>query len=197
MFQTSGSSVWKSRLGGVLSRASTVFFAKDSNIMFESACEPVKTCNEEIGIYRSVLARALGDVATFAPYQKASVTPAIQGSATAAAKHCNGNSDNDTFCNFSWLPSETVAFTGLDQQVSALQIVLANLDRPQLATANHTGSGDASGSTGPSSTSTSAPSSTQSTATPTASVDTGAGNRLVGSVCGVFAGVVAGIFFSL
>jgi mannan endo-1,6-alpha-mannosidase len=161
--------------------------------MVETACELGQNCNEEIGVYRSVLARALGDIATFAPYLKTSVTPKIQKSATSAAKKCNGNSAKDTFCNFSWLSSQNTAFTGLGQQISALQIVLANLDRPQLVTANNTGSEGTSGSTGPSSTSTSASSSTQSTATPTASGGTGAGNRLVGSVCGVFAGVVAAL----
>jgi mannan endo-1,6-alpha-mannosidase len=95
-----------------------------------------------------------------APYLKASVTPKIQKSATSAAKKCNGNSAKDTFCNFSWMSSRNSAFTGLGQQISALQIVLANLDRPQLATANQTGSGDGSESTGSSSTSASAPSST-------------------------------------
>ncbi|QKX55882.1 uncharacterized protein TRUGW13939_02981 [Talaromyces rugulosus] len=181
---TSGSSIWKSRLDGVLSRATEVFFNIDPDVMVGTGCEFVQSCNEEIGIYRSVLARALGDIATFAPYLKASVTPKIQNA-------------KDTFCNFSWMSSRNTAFTGLGQQISALQIVLANLDRPQLATANQTGSGDGSESTGSSSTSTSAPSSTQSTATPTASGDTGAGNRLVGSVCGVFAGVVAALFLPL
>jgi mannan endo-1,6-alpha-mannosidase len=191
--------VWKSRLDGVLSRASSVFFSNDTDIMFEVACETMHTCIEEITSYKAVLARALGDVATFAPYQGALVTPKIQESATAAAKQCSGNSDKDTFCNFSWLPSQADdVFTGLGQQVSALQIVLANLDRPQLATANQTSPSDPSGSTGSSSASTSAPSSTQpTTAKPTASGDTGAGNRVVGSMCGVFAGFFAAMFLSL
>ncbi|CRG84923.1 Putative mannan endo-1,6-alpha-mannosidase C970,02 [Talaromyces islandicus] len=192
---TSGSSVWKSRLDGVLSRASSLFFYNNTDIMFEAVCETTQTCNEDMTSYKTVLARALGDVATFAPYQETIVTPKIQGSATAAAKQCSGTSDKDTFCNFSWLSSQADdEFTNLGSQISALQIVLANLDRPQLASANQTSPGDASGTTGPSSTSTGAPSSTQSTtATPT----TGVGNRVVGSMCGVLAGVVAAMLFSL
>lgn len=154
-----------------------IFFKND--VLIEFACETINTCGPGQKPLKSILARALADAIQFAPYTKQTIDPKIQSSAAAAAKACTGDASS-TICGFQW----TKPFdndTGLAQEINALQIILANLDRPALATvqtstssssANSSSSGTSTGSA----TSGSATSSAQSG--PSASPSTGTGVHL-------------------
>ena len=94
--------------------------------MYEAACEPVDTCDEDKYAFKGLTAQWLGATAQVAPYTTDSIMPLLHSSAQAAAKQCTGGR-NDTACGSSWTTSKFDGSTGLGQELFAMNVVVANL----------------------------------------------------------------------
>lgn len=119
--------------------------AEKANILTEVACANSNNCNADQQAYRAILARALA-VAKELDQEK--VTAVLQASAQGAAASCSGGS-NGTSCGSDWSSGKFDGSTGLGQDLSALEIMLANIPRNATQTTNGTSSsasGEPSGS---------------------------------------------------
>jgi len=138
----------------------------------EVACAPNKNCNTDQLAFRAPLARALAQINALTPdtrlYQSSNTTLPngqtmpqanlseplwtvhervnfiLQTSARGAAAQCSGGS-NGTTCGSDWSNSTWDGTEGLGQDLSALNIILANLPAGPLANATVTRPGPAPG----------------------------------------------------
>jgi mannan endo-1,6-alpha-mannosidase len=135
-----------------------VFF-KDQ-IMYEIACEPNGKCNVDQRSFKAYLSRNMAAAVKLAPYTADILNPMIQASARAAAQQCSGTAGpygaRGNICGLKWTAGAQYdgAF-GVGEQMSALEIIQANLG-PEVAgpLTNATGGtskGDASAGSGRSS----------------------------------------------
>lgn len=117
--------------------------------MIEVACEPQDTCRTEIYAFKGIAAQWLGAIPPIAPYTSDFLLPSLRSSAQAAAKQCSGG-NNKTACGFQWTASKYDGNTGLGQELSALNMVLANLAAKSTgpAKANSTSTRTTSGGSG-------------------------------------------------
>jgi mannan endo-1,6-alpha-mannosidase len=118
----------------LLSATLAMFFPKeyDYNIMEEIACEPLVTCDRNMRCYKGFLSWWLAYTAQMVPYTYSQIIPKLQTSATAAAKTCTGGSDGNG-CGISWVLQKNVGTTGMEEDMSVLGVLTANL----IAFANH------------------------------------------------------------
>ncbi|KAL2074012.1 hypothetical protein VTL71DRAFT_7790 [Oculimacula yallundae] len=152
---TNQSSTWQTRLEGLLN--STDIFFKDG-IMYESACETVKTtgtCNTDQQSFKAYLSRWMAATAKLVPAYHDTIMKLLKPSAKAAAAQCSGGTDGMT-CGEHWYQPYDGLY-GLGQQMSALSVVQSMLidEAPALATNGNGGTskgdvdagkkGDASG----------------------------------------------------
>lgn len=96
-------------------------------------------------------------IAQVAPYTESEILPLLQGSAAAAAKSCTGGK-NDDACGIQWYKSKYDGSTGMEQQISATAVFVANLiafDQNGLATQSTAKNSSASSTTSGSPSSTS------------------------------------------
>jgi mannan endo-1,6-alpha-mannosidase len=87
--QTNDSSVWKTRVNGLLS-ASSVFF-KDGGIMYEAACEDVNgsgTCDTDQQSFKGYLATWMAGTAKLCPSTYNTIMKYLKASSVAAAAQC-------------------------------------------------------------------------------------------------------------
>lgn len=117
---TNGSSVWQSRLTSVLGGATAYFFQDD--IMYESACQPYKTCNNDQRCFKSIFSRMLGFTSVLAPFTSDTIDPLLKASAMAAAGSCDGGTDGHT-CGLDWQLKTNDGYYGLGEQMSALEVI--------------------------------------------------------------------------
>lgn len=68
----------------------------------------------------------MGDVAQLAPWTRDTIATRLRASATAAAAQCVGGKTG-TYCGMRWTTGEYDGTTGVGQQMSALEVVQANL----------------------------------------------------------------------
>ena len=116
----------------------SVFFTADNatqsptagpGIMFEAACEPSQTCQaEELG-FKGLTAQWMGETMQVAPFTRYTIMNYLQKSAEGAAKQCSGGRDGTT-CGTRWTESKYDGKTGLEQEYSAFNVILANLAVP-------------------------------------------------------------------
>ena len=107
---------------------SQVFF-KDK-VMIEAACEPRGNCNNDQLSFKAYLSRFLAASCKWMPQLWPQIQPFIQASASAAALQCSGTGAGLTgnACGFRWTDGANWDGTfGWGQQMSALQVILANL----------------------------------------------------------------------
>ncbi|KAK8169784.1 glycoside hydrolase [Phyllosticta citrichinensis] len=138
-------SVWRTRSLTLLSGIENVFYptspnavpatSKNNNasVLVEVACEPVATCNTEQTAFKGLAARWLVWAAVSAPAAMnipARVAGKISGTASAAQQRCEGAE----LCAGRWFDlseerdvGDISSFTGLGQQLSAFDAVLAPL----------------------------------------------------------------------
>ncbi|TKA78771.1 hypothetical protein B0A55_04127 [Friedmanniomyces simplex] len=178
-------------------------FTTQGGVLYEVACEPSKNCDTDQLAFKAVLARALANArdltldtslyhrdsnqssfsnssasnpGTPAGSLHASIDAILRTSAQAAAAQCSGGEAYGTDCGSMWTAATWDGTTGLGQELSALEILLANLPAKALAKSNSTsttGTGSAgngtatAGSTsgGPSSSSSAGASTTAATST--------------------------------
>lgn len=95
-------------------------------IMTEVACESIGTCDTDQYAYKGLTAQWMGEAMQVAPFTKDVIMSYLQHSAQGAARQCSGGK-NGTTCGTRWTKSEYDGKTGLGQELSALNVFLANL----------------------------------------------------------------------
>lgn len=131
--------VWYNRTMNLLNGAQ-VFFANNS-VMYEAACQPHYSCNNDQRSFKAYFARFLGLTSVMVPDTRDTITKWMVDSANAAASSCSGGTDGHT-CGLSWTNGSWDGYWGLGEQMSALE-VMTNLrvhDVPAPYTANNGGS---------------------------------------------------------
>lgn len=128
--QTDGAPKWKKCIDGVLKHGLEHFFVND--VAYESACEGVKTCTTDMISFKGYLHRWYAQSAQLAPYIADQVMPALQKSAAAMIKQCNGG-DFGRQCGFEWssgVYTDRYPGTGAASQMDAVA-ALSSLLYPQ------------------------------------------------------------------
>ena len=122
--QTNGSALWEARINGILN-ATNIFF--QNGVMYEVACEPTNTCDTDNYSFKAYLSRWLVASTKYAPFITGTVMNLISKSASAAALQCSGG-PNGQMCGSKWTAGATWDGTmGVGQQMSALEVIQANL----------------------------------------------------------------------
>lgn len=94
--------------------------------MWEVACERKDTCEVDQRSFKAYLARWLGATAQLAPFAMDIIKPYVQNSALGAAKACTGGLDGEE-CGLRWYTGECDGSFGVGEQMSAMEIFVANL----------------------------------------------------------------------
>lgn len=124
MYNLTGQQEWLDRTNGLI-QASKEFFWPEGNAsaaMYEAACEPYNTCDNDQYSFKAYLGRWLGKTTIVAPSTAEAIYPLLQTSATAAAQSCSGGSDGVT-CGTKWYTGGWDGTRGAGQQLSALEVV--------------------------------------------------------------------------
>ena len=126
---TNGSSTWESRINILLDGTTSYFF--QDGVMYEAACQPYNTCNNDQRSFKSIFSRMLGFTSVLAPFTAPIIDPLIKSSALAAARTCDGGYSGHT-CSLNWLLQTTDQMYGLGEQMCALEVIQTLLihDRP-------------------------------------------------------------------
>ncbi|KAK5118824.1 hypothetical protein LTR62_000033 [Meristemomyces frigidus] len=122
---TNGSQLWQDRTTGLLQECARTFFSPFSNttnVMFEPACEPSNTCDNDQLSFKAYMARWLAKSAVVAPYIATSVNALLTRSAQAAAQSCSGGQYGNT-CGQRWYVGGYDGSYGVGQELSALETV--------------------------------------------------------------------------
>jgi mannan endo-1,6-alpha-mannosidase len=98
----------------------------NDNVISEVTCEPVGTCNIDQRSFKAYLARWMAMAAVKAPFTYDQLKPILEDSATAAVSTCTGGSDGNQ-CGLRWTLGHFDDSTGVGEQMSALEIIQANL----------------------------------------------------------------------
>ncbi|EME38140.1 glycoside hydrolase family 76 protein [Dothistroma septosporum NZE10] len=125
--QTNGTeqAMWESRANTLWTESSQVFFK--NQVMFEVACEPSHNCNIDQQSFKAPFSRFLAVTMKLLPSLYSQILPYLQASAKAAGAQCSGGTDSQT-CGTSWLNNGVWDGTnGVGQQMSALEVIQANL----------------------------------------------------------------------
>ncbi|EME46272.1 glycoside hydrolase family 76 protein [Dothistroma septosporum NZE10] len=157
---------WANALWPTISTASRIFTDQSTSanssgraILYEVACAPSNNCNADEKAYRARLARALGNARTLDAQSTyvvngtgvdsyiQRITTILQTSAIGAAAQCSGG-DNGTACGSDWTRGDYDGETGLGQDLSALEVILANIDVKQLRTSHSAQNGTTTSSSG-------------------------------------------------
>ena len=103
-----------------------LFFDREG-VMTEQACEPYDTCNTDNEAFKGVAAQWLGATLRIVPNSTAGPLPGnLRSSAKAAIKQCSGGK-NGTECGLVWISPKADRKHGLGQELSAMNILVANL----------------------------------------------------------------------
>lgn len=131
---TNGSSIWRTRVDGMLEGATATFFDPDSKVMFEQLCEPSGFCNNDQRSFKGYLTRWLAGTTQMAPHTFDVIHPLLVTDATAAAKACVGSPPPPAFkghagtaCGFRWTTGGFDGSTGVGEQMNALSAVMYTL----------------------------------------------------------------------
>lgn len=125
---TNGSAVWQDRTSNLLAATIRNFYSlpNASNILYEQACEPTHTCNNDQYSFKAYASRYLAKTAVLAPYTLAAIRNLLTTSAQAVAEACSSGADNAT-CGQKWYIGGFDGNPGIGQQMSALEAVQALL----------------------------------------------------------------------
>ena len=149
------------------------FASTPNGILTEVSCASHNTCNVDQLAFRAILARALANanelvtganlttVVDNGSQNEFDATPSsvLRASAEGAAAQCSGG-DKGTTCGSDWASTKWDGTQGLGQDLSALEIILANLQSKAVRKENGTST---TSTTGGSSTSTSGGATTTAT----------------------------------
>ncbi|MCJ1414902.1 hydrolase 76 protein [Xylographa parallela] len=124
---TNRSSVWSERVEGLLNATDFFFSPNQTNVMYETACEPYGTCDIDQLSFKAYLSRWMAASTQVAPFIYDAVMLKLQASATAAAQQCSGGPTGTT-CGQKWTDGTVWDGTsGVGQQMSALEVIQSNL----------------------------------------------------------------------
>ena len=95
--------------------------------MYEVACEGPNTCDTDNYSFKAYLSRWMAASTKYAPFIYNLVMPKLRASAIAAAEQCSGGA-NGQMCGQKWTQGAQWDGTqGVGQQMSALEVIQANL----------------------------------------------------------------------
>nr|POE93458.1 mannan endo-1,6-alpha-mannosidase dcw1 [Quercus suber] len=144
MWSHTNSSLWRTRTEAIWQSARQEFF--QDMIMFEQKCEASGHCDLDQQSFKAYLSRYMAAAAKVAPWLYNDVKPYLSRSAQAAAKQCSGGTDGVTCGTIWWWANETWDGTyGVGQQMSALEVIQANLIQEGLAPVTNTTGGTSHG----------------------------------------------------
>lgn len=95
------------------------------DILYETHCEPQGRCNYNEMLFKGIVSSWLSFTAQLVPSTYNRILPILRTSAQAAAKSCSGN-DNNT-CGLTWYESKFDGWTGMEEEIIAANIFVANL----------------------------------------------------------------------
>ncbi|KAK4127531.1 glycoside hydrolase family 76 protein [Parathielavia appendiculata] len=131
---TNASSIWRTRVDGLLTAARATFFDPTNNIMFEQLCEPSGFCNNDQRSFKGYLTRWLAGTTQMAPHTFDAIRPLLETDAAAAAKVCVGDTPPPAFrghrgtaCGFRWTTGAFDGSVGVGEQMNALSAVMYTL----------------------------------------------------------------------
>ena len=122
---TNGSALWAERTEGFLNASAGYFdpYGNYSNVMVETACETVETCNYDEPSFKGYLSRWMWASTLVAPFIKPAVTTLLEDTALAAARACSGGANGVT-CGHHWYWQEAYdGQVGVGEQMSALETI--------------------------------------------------------------------------
>ena len=166
---TNGSNIWQDRVSGLLA-ASAAFFSpaeNATNVMTESACESVSTCNNDMLSFKAYLGRFMWATMKLAPFTAEAIYTLLSTSAAAAAEGCSGGATGEQ-CGSKWYVGGSDGMFGPGQQLGALEVIQGLLTHPRPTTTSNGAADSTSVNTDP----TTLPSSTVPSATVTSSTVT-------------------------
>ena len=148
--QTEGGSQWQERINGIIGRLN-YFIPNNDGVISEVACEPIGTCNIDQRSFKAYLARWMAMAAVKAPFTYDRLKPILETSAEAAVATCTGGSDGNQ-CGLRWTQRSFDNSVGVGEQMSALEVIQANLidyvAGPVSADTGGTSEGDPNAGTG-------------------------------------------------
>ena len=127
--------------------------------MSEVACEVTDTCDYPQFAFKGLTAQWMGATTQMAPFTTNTITKYLQASAKGAANQCVER-NNGTTCGAQWDKSSFDGNTGLGQQLSAMNVIVANL----ASNASVPGTGTSASTSSPGTSSTSTPGQPSTTA---------------------------------
>lgn len=122
---TSGSDAdrWKDVVDGLLGVMLKNFV--EDGILKEASCEPIDNCNLNEILFKGVTSTWLSLTAMIVPETAKKILPLLEKSAAAVGKTCGtGNS-----CGIKWSTQESDGTSGMEQQVSASDVILASMSQ--------------------------------------------------------------------
>lgn len=128
MYGATNNSIWKDRVNQLWTTSQQVFFTGTPKVMTEVACEqnnPVN-CNTDQLSFKATYSRFLAATTKYVPELASSIMGYLATSATAAAAQCTGQPGGDS-CGTLWYSGKWDGTTGVGQEMSALQVIQANL----------------------------------------------------------------------
>lgn len=126
--QTNGTTTkWEKAVDGLLGVVYSTFFPSKygGNIMSEVLCEPTEVCNRNEILFKGLTASWMAFASVLVPSIYDEMYPKLQGSASAAALSCTGYTNNT--CGVRWYNSSWDGQVGLEEEVTATNIFVANL----------------------------------------------------------------------
>jgi hypothetical protein len=118
-----------------------------TDILFEAACEPPNTCNNDQYSFKAYLSRFLGKTSVLAPYTLPAIRTLLTTSASAIAEACSAGIDDAT-CGQKWYVGGYDGNPGIGQQMSALEGVVGLVAVLPMPPAIQEGSSNATGMNG-------------------------------------------------
>ncbi|KAJ5145534.1 Six-hairpin glycosidase [Penicillium bovifimosum] len=120
---TNGDEKWKTPVDGLLQKTLKTFFPK--GIFEDITCEPTKKCNFNEILFKGLTSSWLAFTTLLVPETAALIKPKLASSAEAAAKSCTGNGNSS--CGITWYQNKWDGTTGMEQEISATNVFLANM----------------------------------------------------------------------
>ncbi|KAI1392370.1 glycoside hydrolase family 76 protein [Hypoxylon trugodes] len=136
--------MWHERVDGLLNSTENIFFfgnTTEDKVMIEIACEPVSLCDTDALSFKAYLSRWMAATTKWAPWTFNRIKTLLSNSAVAAAKQCTGG-DNHRMCGQKWANNsgQWDGTSGVGQQMSAMEVVLANMiEQSKAPVTNSTG----------------------------------------------------------
>ncbi|KAJ5353374.1 Six-hairpin glycosidase [Penicillium brevicompactum] len=124
MYNFTSDEKWKAPVDGLLKKTFSTFFPH-GNVLEDITCEPTGVCNFNEILFKGLVSSWLAFTTMLVPETADQIKPKLQASAEAAAKGCTGN--NNQTCGIKWYTEKWDGTTGMEQEISATNVFLANL----------------------------------------------------------------------